>query len=610
MKKVILLTGLVFFCPALVRVSSAAVQTLTAPAKFGDDDPRKNALIKLVLDKDQYFLGENILLHYGVINNGPEPLTIDAGGDYRGSPRALRFRITATDEKGVEVYDPYPSRFCAGGLGGESTVEPGEEWWTSIRLMKYCDFDRPGLYELGVYHDLGWESKDWMSMDFADVPLDQRVAPIARITIKLLMPDKKQARDVFETMLSLPRDPMAHFGERTRDHADFTAVRSPVYLPLVEEMVDNGDSRGLEAIGMTPHPDATRALIRFAKSKDNDIAAEARKLLTQRLPAYLLDSPSWSTYKRLSRKSWRDEFYGDVFSLAWNLLRSKDRKKIMDGAEIIRRIGTKEHFPRFLRCMDRVMILMKDDPLEQSRYPRPASATWRVHRTGWRLIEAGADVPTNLNSPGRALLYGSALGRRDDFRPDGWKTALQKLLRHPIPYIRAESLNDMPRPVDESFYSTILDLISDDHPPVQAAACDVAGGTESPRFRIALSALLQRSKDQWIIRAAFDAAVKCGVDRADLLKICAERLGEEDVTIHLFCLMITVIDHNGYGQDRVNSSYVDSVRNNWLRFIEANRSRISDGPLFRIAEPPLTKDPFLRGFTLHSRYASPWPKWQ
>src|SRR6266404_2023662 len=52
-----------------------------------------SAKITLELDKPEYFLGENILLHFVVENVGEEPFSINLGGDYRGSHRSLRFRI-------------------------------------------------------------------------------------------------------------------------------------------------------------------------------------------------------------------------------------------------------------------------------------------------------------------------------------------------------------------------------------------------------------------------------------------------------------------------------------------------------------------------------------
>ena len=56
--------------------------------------------VVLELDKDQYYFGESILLHFCLENQGKEVFSYDVGSDYRGSSRALRFKVMAKDKDG------------------------------------------------------------------------------------------------------------------------------------------------------------------------------------------------------------------------------------------------------------------------------------------------------------------------------------------------------------------------------------------------------------------------------------------------------------------------------------------------------------------------------
>ncbi len=65
----------------------------------------EGAVVRLELDKSEYFLGENVLIHFVVENTSAEPFRFDRGGDYRGAGRSQRYRVTATDADGKIVTD-------------------------------------------------------------------------------------------------------------------------------------------------------------------------------------------------------------------------------------------------------------------------------------------------------------------------------------------------------------------------------------------------------------------------------------------------------------------------------------------------------------------------
>src|SRR5262245_42329080 len=95
------------------------------PTLFQGTSVPKQARVTLSFDKEEYFLGENILAHFCVENTGQKRFHINLGGDYRRAPCPMRFWVMATDEKGQEVPDPNPAGFCMGGISSSPRVEPG-----------------------------------------------------------------------------------------------------------------------------------------------------------------------------------------------------------------------------------------------------------------------------------------------------------------------------------------------------------------------------------------------------------------------------------------------------------------------------------------------------
>src|SRR6188508_1602427 len=104
--------GLVVALVVLVPCGEVLAQRQpTAPA------PSDQARATLRFDRPVLWLGENILAHFCVGNAGREPFTISVGGDYRGSSRFLRFKMTVTDDRGRAMPDPDPNPFNLGGMG-------------------------------------------------------------------------------------------------------------------------------------------------------------------------------------------------------------------------------------------------------------------------------------------------------------------------------------------------------------------------------------------------------------------------------------------------------------------------------------------------------------
>ena len=98
-------------------------------------------------------------------------------------------------------------------------------------------------------------------------------------TIRVRMPNERQARQVVEATLKLRTEPNRTWGKRGEPFADFALLRYPVYLPMMRELAERGDARGLEALGAMAFPEATEALLELTNHQDPAIGSKAEELL-------------------------------------------------------------------------------------------------------------------------------------------------------------------------------------------------------------------------------------------------------------------------------------------------------------------------------------------
>ncbi len=164
---------------------------------------------KVEFYRPEYLLGENVKARFVIENAGSEPFDIHLGSDYSGSIRADRFRVSAKDEAGHEVLDPYPGAASMGGLGGYSTLKPGQKHTEVVPVLRYLRFDHAGRYTVQISHDLGWNKS-------------KRPYPVGEASITFVEPNAKQAEQIVARMEKTPGN-----GEES---PDVSVLRLPVFL--------------------------------------------------------------------------------------------------------------------------------------------------------------------------------------------------------------------------------------------------------------------------------------------------------------------------------------------------------------------------------------------
>ncbi|MDP6444260.1 MAG: M56 family metallopeptidase [Pirellulaceae bacterium] len=119
-----------------------------------------SVLAGFVPNKQSVVLGEPMFVTFVVLNLGSAPVSIDFGGDYRGSNRHDRFKIKVYDETGKLLDDP--NEFGNhGGLSQQFVAPPYDGKSERVDLTAFRTFGGPGKYtvECGFTLEPAWNAK-------------------------------------------------------------------------------------------------------------------------------------------------------------------------------------------------------------------------------------------------------------------------------------------------------------------------------------------------------------------------------------------------------------------------------------------------------------------
>jgi hypothetical protein len=595
---------LLFEKPA--KIESLSQPSTEADSTTPDPEPSRpvpaHARVGLLLDKKQYFLGENILVHFFVENTGHEAFSINLGGDYRFASRHLRFSVTATDAQGREVPDPDPSGFCMGGLSGDHEVKPGTKHIESLPLLRYCRFEKAGIYRLRVAHDFGWR------------PTKERKLPVAKAIITLVEPNAEQARQVVEEMYRLSKGASGTYGQKQGPYADFSALAYPIYLPILASRAAEGDEDALEALGNIPTPEATAALISLLDHKDAKFARKAVQTLNFRLPDPQLqgklgsrnpfDNDHESQRRWLAERSWRTEFASAVRQAGRQLLLAGvDTVSLQCGAFILECLGEKEDLSSLARALDWAAFQANKQPLEERNYPRPRGACQELLRAARMMGLRGVAPPNPPRSSGEMILFAAALGARPEFRPAGWEKTYARLLQAELPYVREVGLCNLPTPPPPSLLKLLPALLMDKNIDVQIAACVAAEKAKNAELREPILRVLGSAREEWLFRAANDAAYNLGL-RLERIRVLVSRLDEEGMAAMCLGQLASIIlsdlsGHSSPSRDGLDVAAGRACKEVWLKFLREHAEELRMGREFRLADPVLPRQALFPGFTFY-----------
>jgi phage tail protein X len=548
------------------------------------------AKVTIDCDRQEYFLGENVLLHFILENTSDKPFEADFGGDYRGATRPLRFKVTATDESGRMAEDPNPSGFCGGGFGGARKLNPGEKFIQSLPLMRYRRILQPGRYTIHVTHDYGWKE-------------GERKRPVGEISLAFRMPTPDEAEAVVAAMENLPLNPNNSCGERAQNYADFTALCQPIYLKPLLRRAEKGDLNALEGICWIASSDATKALIELVTNANPKLALEAAKTLSIRLPDPALDSTNGfggfppftrEARRQLVQNSWDAKLAPAVRSLATNHLAHSETAEVAAGAFMIQAVGTTNEAPAVRAALDRVLdplVRPRRDPndniLDQPEGVRELLNAMNIlHSRGYTIDE------DHLSGQGAFLLYFTWLANQPPPRPGRWLELLNVFgenCRYPT---RVAALNSIAEPVPDDCIAFVKARLADDDLGVVRAACTVAGKSGNKDLLRPLLEIIATEHHEWLLREGTDAAKRLGAG-FDLLDVWADRLAEEHICHLALENLDTIVERkrdSWLDQTGLTATRGDRIalRHQWKAFLAKHADEIRQGKKFKVDDPALT----------------------
>ena len=555
------------------------------------------ARVDLGVRKSSYFLGENVLVDWCVVNTSAAPMTIDVGGDYRGSSRSLRFKVEVRDARGRPMADPDPNPYNLGGLSYSPTIAPGERWCQSLPLARYARIDAPGTYTVTATHDLGWKTG----------------APTGTARVTFAMPNAAEVERVVAAMEKLPDDPQRSAGKLSIDYADFSALRYDVYVGPLAKRAAAGQARAIDGLANVPTEAATRALVALLGSGSHDVSRAAARGLAMRLPDPALAGAlgkrnpfenSYDAQRKYLAQSWVPALADDVRAAAHKRLASSDADDVRDGAFMLEAVGTAADGPELVKSLDAAIDRTRTTPAETDVYPVPRGACQELLRATNMLVDRGLAAPASPKSPGEVALWLVALDRA---RPAGWEAELGRAMRHPIAYVRQLAFERAPRgALAPALVSAVAVGLADRDADVAVAAAQLA----QREHATALAPKVVRamaSQNGIRLNAVSQAAYELGA-RYDRARMLVSMLASQATFGAAMSELLGALDHHGYGSSgEPSEAERKALAARWSAFVTQHRADIEAGKPIALSAPGVTADLLPSGTKLRRRDGTEWP---
>lgn len=509
---------------AILIVAFVAYRSTIAAEEALDGQQKKIAEAELKLDRQEFFLGENIAVAYTVENKGPVPLPY-AGGSSYPELRVMNFiRCSATkvDQQGKPNGKPvvvFPMPMDLGGLVGNNKLKSGESRSVTVFVTRYLRFEEPGDYELKIENIDPRRAKQVMSSGGT------------RITMK--QPTLTEARAIYQKVKAAPREAWDDNNMVfLADAADFETMYQPVYWPILKEFANKGDLDALPSLGKAQTLAANEILVQaMLTALDDENWPFARQCFGQLKDCFPFHSwyakgPAESAYaaerERVAR-TWKADFNPALIRLARRLTieaetpdsRHNDeeiQKLLAEVATIYASVGQPEDFSDAMHAFRKSIELTKTLPLETQQYFRPRGSAYGFHFVVINLLERGAKIPVSPTNPAEAAAFAIALKRQKNFRPDGWQAEVMRWLKSGEPYVAELFLDYMPEPVPQEVFDHLPTLLADKYVDLQIAACHVAEKHPHAEFKKPLQQVLDSATEKYLRKFAVDAARANGLE--------------------------------------------------------------------------------------------------
>jgi len=521
-------------------------------------------------DRTNYFLGENILLHYRVENVGDKSFGISTGGSFPTPHFTNLFEIKVVSSTGEIVFDPIRTHVNSEGVMIRNEVKPGGKFDEKYLLNRYCRLEKPGTYKIVMFWSLGFGDK--MEKDVREVSLD----------IHVEMPTDRDARRILDD------DEKTSSSHKTR--LDYARINCSVFLPaLLERAQQKGSLNAVSGIRSIQTLEATRALVELLTHTNHTIARNAADGLEWRYPRSedSFQGHSGSTMKLLYIPNvWTNEFDAPVRKYCRGLLTSTNKEDLIYGGNFLGRVGTKDEIPLLIDAYNRVVSL--PEFFSDDQFP-PRILDYNV------LLHAAMGIDTNLDfiadqiqSPAQALIYLSRHGGKNLNSTHEQEFAI--LAKHPYPCVRMEMLQALPQEIPSSLKTSVTALMLDTNIGVQSYAFEVSNRMNDPKLRDIALKVMSQTKNNRMRWVAHLTAIHYGAkyESAKMWIPHISVMSDEYGCDALDNLSGLVVDDN-VGLVLSSPKSIEEakiMREKWDHFVDENKDRIQSGKLFKVAELP------------------------
>jgi hypothetical protein len=582
------LLTLLWLSLCLLSIAGGAARAQT-PGRAEESPRPAGAKISLEADRQEYWIGENVLVHFVIENVGPEPFSFTFGGDSRGTPRHLRFNVTATSEDGVVAEDPFPGpQMNFGGFVSQPQLKPSERWTNSVPIARYCTIDKAGVHRVRISHDLGWKVDG--------------TAPGAEIQIRFKMPDVGQAEEVVRAMAALPASASVSLGQRAEPYRDLRSLRLPIYLPPVLQRIENGNIAFFDVIDGMETPEATAALIRLTGHAVPLVAQTAADKLSARLPG---PAPRFAAAarERLVNRSWDPKFVAPVRATAAALLMKGEDSAKAAGARMIAAIGIAEGAPTILRALESALDRTVNPRREctENILDPPSPVRELMGALGALRSRGYSPSMDALSGDAEILQYFDRLAGAPAPRPERWLHLLEAFGAGSRYSVREAAVRSIPAPMPADCGKFVRERLEDRDLGVARAACTVAADSGDQTFIQPLLDIIATENHPWLLREAIAASQKLGAGY-DLLVTVAERLPDEELGgIALDALQSAInLPQSHSGRTDLPRMERLALRTAWREFLTKHADALRAGKRFEVSDPAVTPALFgrMRQFTL------------
>lgn len=583
--------------PGLQRL---LILVLVAPRILAAEDHGRpsvppGAAFRVEFDKAEYVLGENILAHAILSNEGTEKFRASFGGDYRALGRSDRFKITVTDSDGTVLPDPLERRrgMDFGGMGDSPDLKPGDEWVESLPLCLFARLAKAGRYRVQITHDFGWRSAD-------------RKLPIAEADLVVRMPTPEEA-EVLVAKAAAEEFSGATFGKRSPEHASYAALYHPIFLPLLRGLAEQADANAANAIAEIETPEATGVLIGLLASPVADVSDAASRSLRPRVQFVRpLDASldPWPTgvareaARAFGERCWNPELAAPLASQARRWFEHGTPEQREQAIHFLGHVGDARDVAPILECIRLELLQLSHFDTDDFVSDPP-----RDCRAGVTALRRLDPEPDELKEEG-GLYYLVVAPSKGKAAHNHLHAALESVR----PALRKAALQALPEPLPPEFRPAVIAALRDSDAGVCSAAADVAAKDKDPSYRPAVIALLASERNVWALRSASAAALSLDA-RYEAARAWAAQL---DNSVHWYTALlelrtIVVGGSSGSGHNIADRQTIIALRKRWEDFLAKHQRDIRKGRVFEPGEPALPEDLFAPHMEIERKNGTRWP---